>query len=330
MARFFAIPFGTSAAKTTIPDTDSANVSWSNGYTVLYEYDPTVTGNNAKHVERDVFNTLFYDITSSIQAIQLYGVAPYYDAVIGSGGPGYNEGSLVSYANKTWRSKISGNKIKPNLTTTASWEEVLGYDSLVTKLKNDNLVGSGGGSGSGSGYTKEEIDQIINNLTASMDAYYLKDVGEIFLLTWCDEDRNREGFFLCNGDELPYGNETPTTIEEYYGTVLYSMCYDDGKETDFKKRWDITVDTANKTIALPNILGNADDDYISDEQSVLVALGKTAEIIGSEDSEDSLKMFAREYPVAEATEAGDLVVRVVMLPCVYLGPYDESIESGGE
>lgn len=310
MARFFTTPFAASAAKTTIPETDNESVSWKNGYTAFYEYDPTAKDSKAKHIERDAFNTLFYEVTSSIQAIQLAGIAPYYSDVTATSGPGYAQGAVVTYANKIWRSKVANNRILPNETTTANWEQIFGYDSLVAQLKKDGVIGGSSSGGTSNGYTKSEIDDKISIINSTMKDYLYKEPGEIFLLSWCDADRNSEGFFICNGDKLPYSTGTPANEKEYYGTQLYEL----SKDTDFNARWKITVDTSAKMVQLPNILAG-----VSDKQTVMLGLKKETAITNT----TTLRYFSSGEVTSEAEKLGNIVYQFNLVPCMYLGRYGE-------
>lgn len=66
MPKYFNIPFATSGDRTVISDTNiDGSVSFTNGWGTDYEAD-LATQVNAKSVERNVMNTLFYDITDNI------------------------------------------------------------------------------------------------------------------------------------------------------------------------------------------------------------------------------------------------------------------------
>lgn len=318
MAKFFNTPFGASASKTTIPVNDGVSVSWNNGYTVNYEYNP-VTDKSAKHIERDVMNTLFYEITSTLRQLQINGVAPYYEEIIRADGPGYGAGALVSYGGQVWRSKVDGNKVIPNASSKDNWEILYGYDNLVIKLKEDGVVGESGGS-TGGGYTREEIDAMINGINTRfiniIGEYYHKELGEIFLMGHCGEERQEEGFFICNGDYLPFDPSRQNNTGDYfYGNQLYALCYEDGAETAFKSRWKIAVDSGKGRINLPNILGHINDDMTtSDYKDIFLTVGKDGEPTNFNNA------IISKYATAEDTA---IAYRFKLVPTIYLGTASE-------
>lgn len=326
MAKFFMIPFGASASKSTIPDNNSDNVSWNTGYPINYEYNP-LTNKDAKHIEREIFNTLLYEITAAIRELQLNGVSLYHEEIIRTTGPGYSEGSLVSYGGTIWRSKINNNRIIPNANSINNWEIVYGYDSLIKKLISDKYISED--PDSVDGYSKKDVDSkldtLLSDINGKLKNYLHKIKGEIYLVTWLDNDRNSEGLFMCNGDILPFTTNGTSSVEDrsYYGNQLYKLCYkkvtSNGEqttvETEFKKRWNIKINEEDKTINLPDILGSidTDDNYISDTGLLNLGLSKVSKLPdftsydyvmsnSSEDNSDRLKVY-----------------RFNLLPAIYLG-----------
>lgn len=77
-SKFFVVPFATDGDKTTVPDgtqTDGS-ISYQAGWTLDYSLDPAVTP-LAKPVSRSATNQLFYDVTLSLQQLQIWGTPDF-------------------------------------------------------------------------------------------------------------------------------------------------------------------------------------------------------------------------------------------------------------
>ncbi|EJF89125.1 hypothetical protein [Bartonella tamiae] len=78
--KFFRFPFAATGDKTPLPDEGQENgtISYAEGYGFDYERNPA-TDPQAKRIERDKMNQLYYDITHNIRQYQLQGVPQWID-----------------------------------------------------------------------------------------------------------------------------------------------------------------------------------------------------------------------------------------------------------
>ena len=97
MTYFFKKPFGENGDISQIPTNDQGdgNVSYEKGWTEGYELDPNVDPDEARNLSRTNFNGLFFNITSALQTLQIYGCNQYISASDNDGTPyPYPEGGL--------------------------------------------------------------------------------------------------------------------------------------------------------------------------------------------------------------------------------------------
>lgn len=131
----FKTPFALDGNKTAIPLQDpEGNVNFEGGYTQFYEINPEfdpVTGiptnPDAKLIERDKTNWLFYQITDSIRDIQLYGFPSWFPPADFSA---YPLGAVVAHEGVVYRSTAADNTTVPG-AEGANWE--VGADALDLK-----------------------------------------------------------------------------------------------------------------------------------------------------------------------------------------------------
>lgn len=96
---FFKVPFAVSGDVSPIPDAAQVDgsISYTQGYGLDYELDP-VTDPDAKRIERDKMNALFFDITSNLLQYQLWGAPEFVTTAQNGGTPvSYGKGAYVLY-----------------------------------------------------------------------------------------------------------------------------------------------------------------------------------------------------------------------------------------
>ncbi len=134
---YFLQPWSNAAADdVTIPPTGAATgaLSYQYGFTPNYEYD-LLTNPSALPIPRTSTNQLFFDITSALQQIQLYG-APLWVAS-GSGGPAsYPIGARVLYTTvgvlRLWESQVASNTSTPG--ADANWFVISAQGKMIQSL----------------------------------------------------------------------------------------------------------------------------------------------------------------------------------------------------
>src|SRR5436309_1826328 len=134
---YFLQPWSNAASDdVTIPPTGAATgaLSYQYGFTPNYEYD-LLTNPSALPIPRTSTNQLFFDITSALQQIQLYG-APLWVAS-GSGGPAnYPIGARVLHTTagvlRLWESQIAANTSVPG--ADANWFIISGQGKMIQSL----------------------------------------------------------------------------------------------------------------------------------------------------------------------------------------------------
>ena len=141
MARYFRVPFAVSGDKDTIPDppdNTDGTVSYTEGYGDNYSLNPA-TEPEALNVERDMFNQLAFDITSTLQLYYQTGVPPFITTTDNGGtAHSYARGARVRFNDRVYESLSSGNTNDP--TDTSSWALVdrSGLDSRFLR-RSSNL-----------------------------------------------------------------------------------------------------------------------------------------------------------------------------------------------
>jgi hypothetical protein len=126
---YFRLPFATAGDRTTIPDTGTDEVNYSDGYPSVYSEDPTTTG---KRIERNEFNELQYQETLAIQQYQQFGVNDFITTADNGGVPfPYSVGAFCRYDDgggfKVYKSLVDSNTALPD--TPANW---LDTDTYLT------------------------------------------------------------------------------------------------------------------------------------------------------------------------------------------------------
>lgn len=215
---FFNKPFASSGTRTTVPSevqTDGM-MSFLEGWGYDYERHP-INDPLAKHLERGKMNYLFYIITEAIGELQRQG-SSYWDE---SRVP-YADGVLCFFNNTTWLSMVAGNSDKPGLTD--KWKDL--------KI--------GGGSDNGGFdplkyYTREQIEDIVQQLNGRIDDIAVHEVGDIYPIA---RTAVLENEYVCNGDTVPALSNI--------GITLSSM------PTDYKDAWGIKK-IGTQRIQLPMI-----------------------------------------------------------------------------
>jgi len=97
--KFFKVPFAVSGDVSPIPDPAQVDgsMSYTAGYPIDYELDPA-TDPDAKRIERDKMNALFFDITSNLLQYQTWGNPQFVTTAQNGGTPvSYGKGAFVLY-----------------------------------------------------------------------------------------------------------------------------------------------------------------------------------------------------------------------------------------
>ncbi|HIE4504362.1 hypothetical protein [Morganella morganii] len=172
MTHIFKVPFAIQGDKKSIPVEVQADgsLSYTQGYGYDYERDQA-TDPAAKDIEREKMNGIFYDLSSALGEVQIFGYAKWSE----DGAP-YPIRSVVYHNKKAWQSKIENNKTEPAAGT--AW----------TELKADMTAGDVGA------YTKGEADQKFQPLGNYLSAGYSYSKAE--------SDTN----FQPKGNYAPAGN----------------------------------------------------------------------------------------------------------------------------
>lgn len=118
MTKIFKIPFATQGDRTAVPDEVQADgsLSYTQGYGYDYERDQA-TDPAAKDIEREKMNGIFYDLSSALGEVQIFGYAKWSEA-----GAPYPIRSIVYHNKKAWQSKIENNNTEPAAGT--AWAEL--------------------------------------------------------------------------------------------------------------------------------------------------------------------------------------------------------------
>lgn len=122
--------FATGGNRTAPPQTDpNGFVNYTNGYTPDYEISLTSGNTEAKPVERQVQNYLFYLLTGCAQNWQQQSICPWYSTMSINGINGYPAGAIVAVAQTSgavwfYRSLVDDNVVNPSTLGQTSWEYV--------------------------------------------------------------------------------------------------------------------------------------------------------------------------------------------------------------
>ncbi|MEY1634353.1 phage baseplate protein [Morganella morganii] len=172
MTHIFKVPFAIQGDKKAIPVEVQADgsLSYTQGYGYDYERDQA-TDPAAKDIEREKMNGIFYDLSSALGEVQIFGYAKWSEA-----GAPYPIRSIVYHNKKAWQSKIENNNTEP--AAGIAW----------TELKADMTAGDVGA------YTKGEADQKFQPLGNYLPAGYSYSKAE--------SDTN----FQPKGNYAPAGN----------------------------------------------------------------------------------------------------------------------------
>jgi len=144
MAMYFRLPFATAGDRTTIPDTGTDVINYSDGYPTVYEEDPTTTG---KRIERNEFNELQYQAQLAIQQYQQFGVNDFITSANNGGVPfPYTIGALCRYDDgggfKVYKSLINTNTSLPD--TVNDWLDTDTYLTSGSAVESLATTGSQG------------------------------------------------------------------------------------------------------------------------------------------------------------------------------------------
>ena len=133
MAEYFRIPFAENGDKATIPSTSAGfEVSFSSGYTPKYEADPD-TDRDARFVERDGQNALFFALSSNDKQWYENLYPPFITAAENGGTPfSYKKNMIVSRLGINYISLEDNNQDTP---PSAKWAINSRSASLI---ENDN------------------------------------------------------------------------------------------------------------------------------------------------------------------------------------------------
>lgn len=125
MAKIWDIPFASAGDKQAIPVPvqSDGTVSTTQGWTPDYELPNT--NPSYKPVGREEMNGALFEITESIQQLQLQGAAEWSNLF-----PAYQKGAEVIHSGERWRSLIDGNTEEPG--TGPNWTQA-GFIAAATE-----------------------------------------------------------------------------------------------------------------------------------------------------------------------------------------------------
>lgn len=121
--KWFINPFATSGDKTAVPDDTQVDgtVSYEKGYGIDYEREPGVDP-LAKRIERNKMNQLFFDLTSWVRELHIWGT-PQFITSAQNGGVPYSYGKYAQVMFDAgaglarYESLVDSNMTDPNNTT---------------------------------------------------------------------------------------------------------------------------------------------------------------------------------------------------------------------
>lgn len=129
MLKFFKTPFASSGDRTTISEAVDVGglVSYEEGYG--YDYERAVTDPQAKYIERDKNNQLYFDITTALQELQSQGVPDFITSALNGGSAySYDVNAVVRYNGGLYRSLVSSNTSDP--TDLTKWQALFAAGSV--------------------------------------------------------------------------------------------------------------------------------------------------------------------------------------------------------
>ncbi|MEG2039679.1 MAG: hypothetical protein RR068_01020 [Hafnia sp.] len=142
MERFIKTPFASIGDRDAIPDPiqSTGDVSMTTGYGYDYERDQTSDA-NAKNIERQKMNWLFYVITQALNEYQSLGVPDFITPELNGGVPyKYKKSAIVRYGGIIYISLVGDNTALP--TDDTKWSALVLNNSDIFNgyLKTDNLL----------------------------------------------------------------------------------------------------------------------------------------------------------------------------------------------
>lgn len=121
MDKFFRVPFATSGDQSPVPDAAdvNGNVSYTEGYGPDYQLPDTDP--DAKNIERDKMNNLFFEITTALQEQQSLGVPDFITSALNGGAAySYALNAMVRWTdNQVYLSLTAANNADP--TDATKW-----------------------------------------------------------------------------------------------------------------------------------------------------------------------------------------------------------------
>ena len=228
MTHIFKVPFAIQGDKKAIPVEVQADgsLSYTQGYGYDYERDQA-TDPAAKDIEREKMNGIFYDLSSALGEVQIFGYAKWSEA-----GTPYPIRSIVYHNKKAWQSKIENNNTEP--AAGIAWAE----------LKADMTAGDVGA------YTKGESDKKFQPLGNYLPAGYSYSKAE--------SDTN----FQPKGNYAPAGNyalkgDSYTKVEgdgRYQAKGNYAPAGDYATKTELGLKLDKTAVTQTTGTSTTNTM----------------------------------------------------------------------------
>ncbi|EDS4704565.1 hypothetical protein GUE31_002442 [Salmonella enterica] len=142
MENFIKTPFASIGDRDAIPDPiqSTGDVSMTTGYGYDYERDQT-SDINAKNIERQKMNWLFYIITQALNEYQSLGVPDFITSALNGGAAySYKKSAMVRYDGTIYISLVDNNEALP--TDNTKWSELIMSNSTSFDgyLKTENLL----------------------------------------------------------------------------------------------------------------------------------------------------------------------------------------------
>ena len=202
MARYFRLPFADAGDKTTIPDATQPNgvVSYNQGYGPTYSLNP-VTDPGARRTERNMFNQLMFDVTSTLQLYYQTGVPPFITAAQ-NGGTAYPYGfrARVLYdpgdGIKLYESLRTNNTNLPSVTAAWARIDINGLDDRYL-----NTSDAGTAATLNAGQNSGEVARIGNPATTGNTAVVVRSGSNEngFFRVWSDDYKEQFGISTATG-----------------------------------------------------------------------------------------------------------------------------------
>lgn len=136
MDKYFRFPFAVTGDRSAVDNVSvDGEVAYDTGYGEEYSL-PRLSDPDARNIEREKQNQLFYDITRAIQEYQQFGVPDFITSAQNGGTPfSYSQDAMVRYddgsTTEVYVSRINSNTDLP--TDTASWRKLSVID-LATDI----------------------------------------------------------------------------------------------------------------------------------------------------------------------------------------------------